>query len=230
MTTPLAVPAPPAAEQVRRAMADRPRTDYEFRFWSAFGWTLLTFGLYSFYVFYQLVRRSRDHNRRRVALLGAATEFAWDRALKQGHSDELRPAFDPVSRDIEQLRAMDGDFRDPALWTLLSVIGGGIVWAIGVILLDQDLIRHERHERAAEAGLAELFTDLGNDLPPPDPATKQPHNYVGRVIATIVTFGLYGLWWVADVMREGNVNYAADWAWEDALAAAVVTGAPAPPP
>lgn len=225
MTTPLAVPAPPAAEQIRRAGADRRRTDYEFHFWSAFGWTLLSVGLYSFYVFYQLVRRSRDHNRRRVTLLGAAAEIAWDRAVEQGQSDELRPAFDQVSRDIKQLRAMDEDFRDPALWTVLSVIGGGIVWAIGAILLDQDLVRHERHERAAEAALTRLFADLGIGLPTPDPATKQPHNYVGRVIATIVTFGLYGLWWVADVMREGNVNYAADWAWEDALVA-TVTGAP----
>lgn len=221
MTTPLAAPGLTAAEQVRRAVAERHRTDYEFHFWTAFGWTLLTFGIYSFYVFYQLMRRSRDHNRRRVELLAAATEVAWDEAVKQGKADELRPGFAQVSSDVGQLRVMDGDFRDPALWTLLSVLGSGIVWAIGAILLDQDLVRHERYERAAEAGLTEVFAELGVVLPAPHFASKQPHDYVGRVLATIVTFGLYSLWWVADVMREGNENYAADYEWEDALDASL---------
>ena len=36
------------------------------RYWTALGWTVLTLGIYSFYVFYQLVRRMRDHNARRV--------------------------------------------------------------------------------------------------------------------------------------------------------------------
>ena len=219
MTTPLALPTPTSTEQVHSAVADRPRTDYEFHFWSAFGWTVLTFGIYSFYVFYQLMRRSRDHNRRRAALLGAAAEVAWDRAVKQGKAEDLRPTFDQVSADVAALRAMDGDFRDPTLWTLFSVIGGGIVWAIGAVLLDQDLVKHERHERAAAAGLTQIFAELGIVLPGPHVATKHAHNYVGRVLATIFTFGLYSLWWVADVMREGNENYAADYAWEDALSA-----------
>jgi hypothetical protein len=221
MTTPLAPHAAPAAEQVRRAAADRAQTDYEFHFWTAFGWTLLTLGVYSFYIFYQLFRRSRDHNRRRAALLGSATEVGWDRAVKQGKADELRPTFEQLTADVERLRAMDGEFRDPTVWTLLSVIGGGIVWVIGLILLDQDLVRHERCERAAEAGLTRVFGALGLPLPAPVPSDKQPHNYVGRVIATIVTFGLYSLWWTADVMREGNANYAEDDAWEDALVTAV---------
>jgi len=223
MTTPLTLPTPTAVEQVHYAVAERPQTDYQFNFWSVFGWTLLTFGIYSFYVFYQLIRRSRDHNRRRATLLGAATEVAWDRAVKQEKAERLRPTFNQVSGEVERLRAMEKDFRDPALWTLLSVIGGGVVWAIGAILLDHDLVRHERNERAAEAGLTSVFAELGLTLPAPAPATKQPHNYVGRVIVTIVTLGLYSFWWLADVMREGNDNYTADYAWEDALNAALPT-------
>jgi len=217
MTTPTTTPSLPAAEQVRRAVGDRQRADYQFGFWSAFGWTLLTFGIYSFYVFYQLVRRSRDHNRRRLALLAAATELAWDQAIREGKAEELRSSFDQVGVDIERLRSMDREFRDPAVWTLLAVIGSGVAWAFGAILLDHDLVRHERHERAAEAGLTAVFGALGVSLPAPVQASKQPHNYVGRIIAAIVTFGLYSLWWVANLMREGNANYVADYAWEDAL-------------
>lgn len=217
MTTSLATPTPTAAERVQQAVAERASTDYTFHFWTAFGWTVLTFGLYAFYVFYQLMRRSRDHNRRRVALLGAAQDVAWQHAVERGKSETLRPAFEQVQADIEPLRAMDGDLRDPAIWLLISIVGGGLVWLAGALLLDQDLVRHERQERAAEDGLTRLFSELGVQLPTPVPAAKQPHNYVSRVLALVFTFGLYSLWWVADLMREGNANFRQDCEWEDAL-------------
>lgn len=218
MTTPLSAPAPMAAERVLQAVRERPSTDYIFEFWTAFGWTLLTFGLYSFYVFYQLIRRSRDHNRRRAELLFAAQDLAWQRAVEQGKSETLAPAFDRVRADVQSLRATNADFRDPTLWLLFSIVGGGLVWLAGAILLDQDLVRHERQERGAESGLTAVFSELGVVLPAPVPAAKQPHNYVGRVLAVVFTLGLYSLWWVADVMREGNANFQQDYAWEDAIA------------
>ena len=84
--SPVAVPGPPpapavpqmtAAERVRVAARRRDETDYIFHYWSALGWTILTLGIYGYYVFYQLVRRMRDHNARRLELLDAATTVAW---------------------------------------------------------------------------------------------------------------------------------------------------------
>lgn len=215
------VPGPGAADRVRQAVRDRPATDYEFDFWTAFGWTVLTLGVFAFYVFYQLVRRSREHNRRRIAILDAAMEESWQRASASGRTDELQPAFQQIRADVEQLRRLDGDLRDPTLWLLFSILGGGLVWTAGAILLDHDLQRHERYERAAEDGLTRVFTALGVSLPAAVPASKGAHNYVGRIIATVFTLGLYSLWWVADLMREGNANYRDDNEWEDALAAAL---------
>src|SRR5579864_2232464 len=73
-------PSVPTAERIRLAWQRRPETDYIFNFWTAFGWTVLTLGIYGFYVFYQLVRRMRDHNARRLELLDAATTVAWEQA------------------------------------------------------------------------------------------------------------------------------------------------------
>jgi hypothetical protein len=216
MTTPETGPPPTA--RIQQAIRERPSTDYVFRFWSALGWTLLTFGLYFFYVFFQLIRRCRDHNRRRAELLLAAQDLAWQRATEQGKADVLRPAFAQVRNDVESLRAMDTAFREPTLWLLASVVGSGLVWLAGAILLDQDLVRHERAERAAESGLTSLFAQLGATLPSPTPVTKQQHNYVRRLLAVVLTLGLYTLWWLADLMREGNDNFQQGYAWEDALA------------
>jgi len=65
-------------------------------------------------------------------------------------------------------------------------------------------------------------TRLGAPVASPNPARlKAPHNYVGRIIATILTCGIYGLWWQYDLMTEGNRHFQENWAWEDGLAASV---------
>jgi hypothetical protein len=216
-----------ASERIRIAWQRRAETDYVFDFWTAFGWTILTCGIYGFYVLYQLVRRARDHNARRLELLDAATTYAWERADARGLTGELRPAFDRISQNMSVLRSYTNEFRDPAVWLLLdivaSVVGlGGVVHVVAYCLLDGDLIRHDRAEGAIEAELSEIFGRLGAAVPPPDPArVKEKHNYVGRNIATIVTCGIYGLWWTYDVMTDWNKHFEHNWRWEDALAGSV---------
>src|SRR5206468_9098608 len=118
-------PVPTAApvDRIQRAYADRAQSDYLFSFWTAFGWSVLTCGIYGFYVVYQLTRRSRDHNRRRLELLDAATAAAWDRAQSSGRADELRPRFESMGMHLGVLREMTTAFRDPVVWTILSLLG-----------------------------------------------------------------------------------------------------------
>src|SRR5438045_4288208 len=145
MASPSQPPVPTASpvERIQQPYAARAQADYIYSFWTAFGWTLLTCGIYWFYVLYQLVRRSRDHNRRRLELLDAATAAAWDRANGEGRADELRPRFESMGVHIGVLRQMTSDFRDPVIWTILSVVASGIVHIILYIFLDQDLVKHD---------------------------------------------------------------------------------------
>lgn len=50
---------------------------------------------------------------------------------------------------------------------------------------------------------------------------KRPDNYVGRVLATIFTFGIYMFWWYHDQMAEPNKHLTSNWAQEDYLVYAV---------
>src|SRR5438270_11761448 len=106
LSAPMAAATPPPApsaspvERIQRAYAARAESDYIFAFWTALGWTILTCGIYGFYVVYQLTRRSRDHNRRRLELLDAATAAAWDRAQSSGRADELRPRFERMGMHL----------------------------------------------------------------------------------------------------------------------------------
>lgn len=230
MTTPVEPPSPQlptppnaAADRVRIAWQDRARTDYWFmKPWRNVVLILITCGIFGFVVFYQLVRRSRDHNRRRLELLDAATTFAWEETHRQGLSDDLRPNFERIAVHLQTMRAMTTEFRDPAIWLLISIIASGIAQVVAFVLLDQDLIKHDRAEGAVEAELAAIYARLGAPLPPSDPSrVKQPDNYVGRIVATVFTCGIYLYWWYVDQQREGDAHYAQNWPWEDGLAQAV---------
>jgi hypothetical protein len=216
--------APPAstADRVRMAWQRRHETDYVFSFWTALGWTILTCGLYSLYTFYQLMRRDRDHNLRRIELLDAAAAFAWERTEANGLGDELRPAFERIGAQMGRLRQLTTEFREPALWVVIAIFARGLAELIGYVFIDGDLVRHDYAEGAIEAELSAIYARLGSSITPPDPSRlKQRHNYVGRALATLFTCGIYGLWWTYDVMVDGNRHFEHNWTWEDDLARSV---------
>jgi hypothetical protein len=215
------VTPPPAADRVRAAWQRRHETDYIFNFWSAFGWTILTLGIYSLYIVYQLARRSRDHNLRRLELLDAATTFAWEQAQAKGMTEELRPGFERISQNMMPLRRLTTEFRDPIIWTLLCAVTGIATYVL-YVFLDGDLVTHDHAEGAVEADLSEIYARLGAPVPPPDPGRlKGRHNYVGRIIATLASCGVYSFFWLYDLMTEGNRHFEHNWRWEDGLAQSV---------
>jgi hypothetical protein len=120
------------------------------------------------------------------------------------------------------MRNMTSDFRDPTIWVVISVFAGSIVHLIAFILLDQDLVNHDRAEGGVEYELAVIFGRFGCPLPFPDQGrVKRPHNYAGRIIATVLSLGIYLLWWFYNMMQEPNQHFYINWVQEDGLAAAV---------
>ena len=228
---PMAVPGPPqmpappqmaAAERVRLAAQRRDETDYIFNYWTALGWTILTLGIYGYYVFYQLVRRMREHNARRLELLDAATTVAWEQAGRRGLQQEMASSFERVAGHLAVLRRMTGDFREPVIWLILAIVARGITEIVAFVLLDQDLIKHSRAEAGAGHELSVIYGRLGQHVPSPEQGqVKGPDNYVGRILAAIFTLGIYMFWWFYNQMDEPNKHFTSNWAQEDELVKAV---------
>lgn len=209
-------------ERLQGAWARRSETDYLFDYWSALGWTVLTLGIYGFYVLYQLVRRMRDHNLRRLELLDASVAFAWEEAGRRGLQNELTPSFSRAAAHLGDLRQMTGEFRDPVLWVILAIVARGIAELVAFVLLDQDLVKHDRAEIGVEYELWVIYGRLGQPLVQPDPnRTKAADNYVGRVVAAVVSLGIYLFWWYYNQMDQPNRHFQGNWVTEDALARAV---------
>jgi hypothetical protein len=211
-----------ARDRVRAAWWRRGETDYIFGYWSALGWSILTIGIYSFYVFYQLVRRMRDHNARRLELFDAALTVAWEQAGRRGLQQELTPSFQRAAAHMAVLRQMTTDFREPVVWVVLAIIARGIAELVAFVLLDQDLVRHDQAEVGVEYELSLIYGRLGQQVPAPDQSrVKGRDNYVGRVVASVFTIGIYLFWWYYNQMDVPNRHFRANWPQEDALAHAV---------
>ena len=197
MTDPMyAAPLASPLQRVQAAVSRRAETDYIFDFWTALGWTILSCGIYSFYVVYRLFWRSVEHNKRRLELFDATTALAWDRAVAEGRGDELTPRFQALAMHLGALRALTTEFREPVLWTLISVVSSGIGQIVGYVFLDMDLVRHEAAEAAAEQELAAILAALGVSTTLPQvQSTKSRHSYGGRIVALVFTCGIYGIWW-----------------------------------
>lgn len=211
-----------APQRAEAAWQQRQATDYIFNYWSALGWTLLTLGIYSFYVFYQLVRRMRDHNARRIELFDAALTRAWDEAGRRELQAEMTPAFQRAAAHMAVLRQLSTEFRDPTIWLVIAIFARGLAEIVGFVLLDQDLVKHDRAEIGVEYELALIYGQLGQQLPMPDQSrAKQQDNYIGRVVATVFSFGIYMFWWYYNQMEAPNQHFQSNWPQEDALVAAV---------
>lgn len=225
------LPPMPSSDRVYISWSARSATDYIFSYWTALGWTILTFGIYGLYVFYQLVRRIRDHNSRRVEFLDAALVFAWEEAGRQGLQEELTPSFQRAGAHMDVLKRMTGDFRDPVVWLVLAIIARGIVELVAFVLLDKDLVKHDRAEVGVEYELSLIFRRFGQAVPEPDQTrTKGENNYVGRIVATVFSFGIYLFWWYYDQMNDPNRHFEGNWQQEDAVVAAIRALSYPPPP
>jgi len=242
----LAVPTG-SVERLHTAYQLRHETDYLAKFWTALGWGILTVGIFYLYMYYELIRRIRDHSARRLELLSAANDYAWEVAGRRGLQEELRPHFERTACDLDALRLLGTKLKDPVIWLLiviaafwftsapltpaplsrLTLTGVGILWGMIVVVivycgLDDELIKHDLVEGGLESELATIYTWLGQPLPQPDPARiKGKHNYVARIIVSIVTVGIYMNWWTYNVMNEPNRHFKINWVWEDSLAHAV---------
>ena len=131
-------------ERFRMAYGARSQTDYYFEgMGMVIFLTIITCGIFGFYVFYQLMKRMRDHNRRRLDLLESATELAWQQASAQGVAEELRPNFERVAANVAVLRGLTTEFRDPGIWVIIAVLTS-IAYFVGFVFLDGDLIKHDQ--------------------------------------------------------------------------------------
>lgn len=213
----------------------RQETDYRFNWLTYIGWTILTIGVYSHYATYKLVERRTEHAKRRLAFSSYLWHALAARADALGRRADVQEGLDNLSRIHAQIEAYERrNKRDPALSTILRLVAAPVGAYINHFL-NQDFRFLDTWETSFSQNVEWVSQRLGALASIPTRARRIPARNTGLyVFLSIITFGLFTIWWRYAVMTDGNAHLDEDDQMENAILRSLGLGGqaatPPPPP
>lgn len=193
-------------------------TDWQTGFWTAFLLSLVTCGIYMFYVIYKLLERREQHFERMVSFRSHLIEVLRERA--QASSPEgLTPEDEAEFSQLEGL-SFDATNRDhagdksPVLWLVLSLVASPVVYYVYYFLND-DFLAHEGNEHDFMLKASEVMNKLGiteNQIVTPKVIPER--NFITFLLLTFVTCGIYGIYWLYTIITDPNNHFDSHAVWE----------------
>ena len=190
-------------------------TDWQTAFWPAILLSIVTCGIYMFYIIYKLLERREQHFERMVSFRTHLIEVLKEKAEAAGKTADLE-------QDIAALEGMNLDAtnrdrageKSPVLWMVLSIVVGVVIYYVYYFLND-DFRAHESNEHDFMLKASEVMNKLG--ITPNQIVTNTmvpERNFVTFLILTIVTCGIYGIYWVYTLITDPNNHFDDHAVWE----------------
>ncbi|MHB1326433.1 MAG: DUF4234 domain-containing protein, partial [Thermoleophilia bacterium] len=128
-------------------MRQRTETDWQTEFWPAFLLSIVTCGIYMFFILFKLLERREQHFERMVNMRTHLMDVLKEKAAAAGKTVDLE-------EDMKQLEGLDYDAtnrdhqgdKSPVMWLVLSLVASPVVYYVYYFLND-DFRAHESHDR-----------------------------------------------------------------------------------
>jgi hypothetical protein len=176
----------------------------------------VTAGLYiaviaSFILFviliYRLVRRRNHHFRRQILLFEDVAATIRKVTAKKGIDAEFD--LGALDRAVKEMKAEETESEKSAmLWALLSPFNPIAILYVYYFLM-KDFHKHERREDALWAEARKILDKAGIKLEIPartDPLFER--SFALYLILTIITLGLFGIYWIYALLRDPNTHFS----------------------
>ncbi|MHB8159701.1 MAG: DUF4234 domain-containing protein [Thermoleophilia bacterium] len=200
-------------------MRQRTETDWQTEFWPAFLLSIVTCGIYMFFILFKLLERREQHFERMVNLRTHLMDVLKEKAAAAGKTVDLE-------EDMKQLEGLDYDAtkrdrqgdKSPVMWLVLSLVASPVVYYVYYFLND-DFRAHESHERQFMLKASEVMNKLRNlSEKQIEPQMVVPErNFVTFLILSIVTCGIYGIYWLYTLINDPNMHFDDHAVWEAQL-------------
>lgn len=177
--------------------------------------TIVTCGIYGLYVFYKLFERRDLHFARVANMVNTSVALLNEKAAASGKAGLIAQEMsqmEMVQREVyEQSRE-----RGAVLWLVLAIFTGGIGTFIGYYLLMDDFARHDELEAQFFTLTSSALAKLGLASQASQAVPVIPErNFVTFLLLSIVTCGIYGLYWFYVLIQDGNNQFESQVQWED---------------
>ena len=202
-------------------MRNKSYTDWQTGFWKALLLTIITFGIYGVYVLYKLLERREQHFERMVSLRGHLLGVLRERAAAAGSPAELE-------NEIAALKGLDvsatgrdryGE-KSPVLWLVLGLLTGVTNFYVYYFLND-DFRAHGDSEREFFNKAAGIMDKLEMPWNQPDASIIPERSFIKYLLLTLVTLGLFGIYWWYTLIIDPNEHFDDHSVWEAQLRAAL---------
>lgn len=205
----------------------RLETDKEMSFGLYIVLSIITFGIYAIYAHYKLIEREQDHFDRMARFNDDLYKLAAEQADDTGRTGEVSPQLEELrglNEDFQRLQA--GKERSAALWTIISIITLGIAYLYVYYFLHRDLYEHQRAEAEYIEKASQVLNALGIGK---HPITVEQivgeRSYPLYLLISLVTFGLFGIYWNYTFFKDGNDHFQEHQRFEDQLMSVIRTAA-----
>ncbi|MBN2026775.1 MAG: DUF4234 domain-containing protein [Actinobacteria bacterium] len=201
--------------QLEYSVAERTQTDWITDPGMAILLSIITCGIYGWYIVYKLVQRRDEHFRRMAAV--ADSSISQLRIKARGREDVIAGELSQLEQVRMQMTTMSAE-RGAAIWLLIAIFTFGIGYMILYYLLMQDYVQHDAVEARFFTLMSSAMAKVGlaGEAGQAVPAVPQ-REFVTFLLLTIVTCGIYGIYWMYVMIKDFNEHFVAQVPWEDFL-------------
>jgi len=165
-------------------------------------------------VVYKLVKRRNTHFRRQIFLFEDVLAALRTIAAKKGVDVELELM--SCERNLREVRAEETE-KEAFLWAILAAFIFIADWYVRYFLM-KDFYKHERREDGFWNDISRILSKCGIDFSVPRREEVLPErNFVLYLILTIITLGLFGIYWIYVLIKDPNQHFKYHLRIEDQL-------------
>ncbi len=168
---------------------------------------------------YKLFNRNNMHNRREATLRMALVDFLRGKAAEKGISQSISPQLQTMDSINYESRTHEPE-RSAALWAILPIIPfvGWIFMLIALYYLTSYPPGHDRRWHAFTQQAQYAGSQLGMSLMLPSWKSLPERSFIIYFILTILTLGIFMIYWYYVLIKDMNEHYRSQWQFEDQLA------------
>jgi len=172
----------------------------------------------SIVLIYKLVKRRSTHFKRQQFLIEDVISALRTLAKKKEVNVEVE--LSSCERTVREVRAEETE-KDAVLWAILSAIVILAHWYVNYFLM-KDFYKHERREDGFWEDVKSVLNKCGVTFSLPRRTEVLPdRSFVLYLILTIITLGLFGIYWLYVLLKDSNEHFKYHIQIEDELLSAL---------
>jgi hypothetical protein len=169
---------------------------------------------------YRLARRRNTHFKRQIFLFEDVVAAVKAMAARKGVNAEVSLA--SSDRSVREAKAEETE-KNAVLWAILSVVTGIALFYVWYYLM-KDFYKHERREDGFWEDMGRILDKCNVNFSAPKRTETLPdRSFALYFILTLVTLGLFGIYWVYVLLKDPNEHFRYHVQVEDQLLTALGT-------